>query len=130
MGPHSNHHSMTRELHIGLTLQDMMARKLRNRVIRESLPFPWNHFDSCLILSHFDSCFDPFPLPFPLVGGELIDGGLDVEGAADGVDVPKRPRQHSMHWQSLGPFIISIMEELLEEPFPFPLPLPMHIVML
>ena len=73
---------------------------------------------------------DPFPLPFPLVGGELIDGGLDVEGAADGVAVPKRPRQHSMHWQSLGSFIISIMEELLEEPFPFPLPLPMHIVML
>ena len=87
-------------------------------------PFPLEPLRLLLLL------LDPFPLPFPLVGGELIDGGLDVEGAADGVAVPKRPRQHSMHWQSLGSFIISIMEELLEEPFPFPLPLPMHIVML
>jgi len=34
---------------------------------------------------------DPFPLldplPFPVVGEELIDGGLDVEGAADGASV-------------------------------------------
>ena len=70
------------------------------------------------------------PLPFPVVGEELIDGGFDVEGAADGASVLKSPRQHSMHWHSVGVSIISIMAEelfeLLPEPFP-PLPPLLHM---
>ena len=65
-----------------------------------------------------------------MVGEELIDGGFDVEGAADGACDPKMPRQHSMHWQLVGVSIISIMAEelfeLLLEPFP-PLPPLLHM---